>query len=173
MSEKDVSRITVSELAEKAMINRKTFYRHYNCINDVLDQIENVIVDGVSNILNHEHTAVFEPHILFHGINNLMNENWEFYSALFRMNSGEFIAGKIRDAVRDALLAVLREISTAEEEVLEACAEFAVSGILSLYSKWFSEGRTQSLDELADIACKMTVEGITGIADADAGRLIR
>ena len=28
LAEKNVSKITVTELAEKAMINRKTFYRH-------------------------------------------------------------------------------------------------------------------------------------------------
>lgn len=39
--------ITVTELAEKAMINRKTFYRHYHTVQDVVDDINYDIVNDV------------------------------------------------------------------------------------------------------------------------------
>ena len=173
MTEKDISKITVSELAAKAMINRKTFYRHYNCINDVLEEIESVIVDGVSNILKQEHSMIIDPHTLFHGISNLMNENREFYSAILKVKSSDFIVGKIRDAVRDALLNILREIGSADEATLSACAEFAVSGILALYSKWFIEGEQGSLDDLADVACRMMLDGISGTVGINPAKLLR
>ena len=35
MSEKDISQITIKELAQRADINRKTFYTHYTRIYDV------------------------------------------------------------------------------------------------------------------------------------------
>ena len=35
MAEKDISQISVKELAQKADINRKTFYTHYNSIYDI------------------------------------------------------------------------------------------------------------------------------------------
>ena len=173
MTEKDISRITVSELAQRAMINRKTFYRHYSCINDVLDEIENVIVGGVTDILKQENALYMEPHILFNSINSLMSDNSEFYSALITAKSGEFIIGKVKNAFKEALLDMLRKISDDDDVVLVACAEFAVSGILSLYTKWISEGMTGSLDELADIAEKMTVEGILGTISVDPQKLRR
>ena len=43
MSEKDISQITVKELAQRADINRKTFYTHYTSIYDVSGEIENEI----------------------------------------------------------------------------------------------------------------------------------
>lgn len=172
MTEKDITKITVSELAARAMINRKTFYRHYTCINDVLDEIESLIIDGVSNILNQEHSMIIDPHTLFHGISNLMSDNKEFYSALLKVKSSDFIVGKIRDAVRDALLNILREIGNADEATLNACAEFAVSGILSLYSKWFIEGEQGSLDDLADVACKMMLDGISGTVCIDPNKIL-
>ena len=46
LAEKNVSKITVTELAEKAMINRKTFYRHYHTVQDVVDDINYDIVNG-------------------------------------------------------------------------------------------------------------------------------
>ena len=47
LAEKNVSKITVTELAEKAMINRKTFYRHYNTVQDVVDDINYDIINDV------------------------------------------------------------------------------------------------------------------------------
>ena len=47
LAEKNVSKITVTELAEKAMINRKTFYRHYHTVQDVVDDINYDIVNDV------------------------------------------------------------------------------------------------------------------------------
>ena len=47
LAEKNVSKITVTELAEKAMINRKTFYRHYHTVQDVVDDINYDIINDV------------------------------------------------------------------------------------------------------------------------------
>ena len=41
MSEKEISQITVSEICLLAKINRKTFYRHYRSVSDVLEEVEN------------------------------------------------------------------------------------------------------------------------------------
>ena len=48
LAEKNVSKITVTELAEKAMINRKTFYRHYNTVQDVVDDINYDMINELS-----------------------------------------------------------------------------------------------------------------------------
>lgn len=44
---KDLNKITVSEIVEKAGINRGTFYNHYKDIKDVLNQIEDEIMDSL------------------------------------------------------------------------------------------------------------------------------
>lgn len=50
LAEKNVSKITVTELAEKAMINRKTFYRHYHTVQDVVDDIN---YDMINDVISH------------------------------------------------------------------------------------------------------------------------
>ena len=35
----DYEKITVKELCEKAMINRRTFYLHYESIDDILNEV--------------------------------------------------------------------------------------------------------------------------------------
>ena len=39
--EMDYEQITVKELAQRARINRKTFYLHYNTLDDLLREIQN------------------------------------------------------------------------------------------------------------------------------------
>lgn len=39
--EEDMQKITVSDIAERAVINRSTFYLHYADAKEVLDDIEN------------------------------------------------------------------------------------------------------------------------------------
>ena len=41
MSEQELSDITITSLCARARINRKTFYRHYRSISDVITEFEN------------------------------------------------------------------------------------------------------------------------------------
>ena len=48
---KDINDITVSDIAELADINRKTFYNYYPGIHSVIDEIENDISEAFSSVL--------------------------------------------------------------------------------------------------------------------------
>lgn len=50
MREKDVSRITVKELCERADVNRGTFYAHYASPADLLEQIEQELLEKVARL---------------------------------------------------------------------------------------------------------------------------
>ena len=52
LEDKPLAKITVSELAETAQVNRKTFYNHYPDINSVLYDIESVFLDDIFAIIN-------------------------------------------------------------------------------------------------------------------------
>ena len=45
--EKNVDKITIKELAERADIDRKTFYLHYSSVWDVLEEIQGEILEKV------------------------------------------------------------------------------------------------------------------------------
>ena len=47
LREKPVSKITVTELCEKAQINRATFYKHYLDVADLLEKIEENLFDQI------------------------------------------------------------------------------------------------------------------------------
>lgn len=51
--EKDVEKITVKELCERAEISKPAFYSHYGNIYDVVDEIENEVVQKVCDRMAH------------------------------------------------------------------------------------------------------------------------
>ena len=56
LMEKDLKNITISELTERADINRGTFYLHYKDIYDLYEQIEKELLDDfVAIIARHRH----------------------------------------------------------------------------------------------------------------------
>lgn len=51
LKEKRIQDITVREIAEKADINRGTFYLHYKDIFDLMEQIENELLEELEEVL--------------------------------------------------------------------------------------------------------------------------
>ena len=51
MHEKSVARITVTELCQRAQINRATFYKHYLDIPDLMEKVEQKLLDTLAAII--------------------------------------------------------------------------------------------------------------------------
>ena len=51
LTEKEINDITISDIAEYADVNRKTFYNYYAGVYAVVDEIENDIVERFSALL--------------------------------------------------------------------------------------------------------------------------
>ena len=52
MAEKPINQITVRELADRADVNRGTFYTHYRDIYDMLEQVEQELLDELTAVLD-------------------------------------------------------------------------------------------------------------------------
>lgn len=58
---KDLERITVKELCQKAQVNKSTFYSHYHDIYHLSDQLENQVVASISENLQHPEEILKNP----------------------------------------------------------------------------------------------------------------
>ena len=52
-SKKELEKITVKELCEKAQINKSTFYSHYHDIYDLSEHLETEVVNSIIEHMNH------------------------------------------------------------------------------------------------------------------------
>ena len=174
MSEKELSEITVSELSVRAMINRKTFYRHYREISDVVTELENEILADFAEILRNNNASVLDVGDVFRDISAQIERDREFYMKMMKLNPDLFSNGRIKAMLCRALTVSLKnDGAVTDEATLSAVSEFTMSGVLSLYSMWFDGGCAADLPSLTEVLVKMVSEGLRGFVSDEKLSAIR
>ncbi len=168
MSEKELSKITVSELCACAEINRKTFYRHYRTIPDVIEELEGEILDEFADIMRTSGGSVLDVGAVIRDISLIVMRRRDFFVSIMKRNSDLFGNGRIKEALRRTLMAALKKVGTiTDERTLRAVSEFTVSGVLSLYAAWFDGGCEGDTDFLTEVSVKMVTSGLTAFISED------
>nr|WP_320025286.1 hypothetical protein [uncultured Acetobacterium sp.] len=127
--EKEVSRITVRELAQRAEINKTTFYAHYDTIFDLIETLEKETIDYIINNLA-EFQKLFDEPDMF--IDNLY---WSLLDCQvdnifhFNANSGYF-SQKIDIAIADEMNR--QNIDINQYRIFRVLAIFIINGLLAL-----------------------------------------
>ena len=73
--EKPLEKITVREIAERAEINKTTFYAHYETVYDLVDQLEQEAVAEVISQLNTAQGLLSSPRAFVKEIYTLLSKN--------------------------------------------------------------------------------------------------
>ena len=163
LSEKELSQITVKELADKADINRKTFYSYYSGIDDILDKIEDEIVEKLLAIIRDYdfRSSDFDAYALFCSLNQIINDDFELYQSLIFSNNYDFLLIKVKNTIKKTLLERYAPKINAQNNLLGLYAEYVASGIVSMYIEWFHSDNSVSLEELAKAASDITLFGFS------------
>jgi AcrR family transcriptional regulator len=154
---KDFQQITVTELAEAANIDRKTFYLHYNSTADLLKEFETELEGKVKLLLLKN--ASFDIHSFFQGLNTIMMEDIGLYRHISETTSYSFL----KTACKDILKATIKESFFKESgmtvEKFNVYAEYISSGIIGIYTAWLTSESGISLEELTDTAKDAVLQG--------------
>lgn len=154
MEQKDVATISITELSELADINRKTFYLHYQSIEDVLSEIEDELISSLKEIVDDYHFDTDQRKIfaLFLRLNRLINEDYEFYNNLIRLDANGSLIKKIKEILKISVLPEVFASIDVDHKLLQFLVEFVATGIVSVYVEWFYTDKSISLEKLAEVA---------------------
>jgi AcrR family transcriptional regulator len=163
--EKEISQITVKELAERANINRKTFYMHYSSIEDILDKIENEIIEKLLFVLEKYDffDSQFDVYALFRSLNDVINDDFELYQRLVFANSYTFLIIKVKKVLKDTILEKYNDKLNMSKDLYNLYAEYIASGVMSLYIEWFKTNSKLSLEDLAKVVGNISFNGVRSI----------
>ena len=168
MSEKPLSKITISEICARAEINRKTFYRHYRTVGDVITELENEILNEFSAIMRTGNKSVLDAGSAIRDISAVVERRRDFFAGLMKLNPDLFSNGKIKAMLCRMISVSLKNVGALDDETtLRAAAEFTVSGVLSLYAAWFDGGCKDDLAFLTEVSVKMTTEGLSAFVSEE------
>ena len=137
LNQKDAFQINVSELTEKAQISRKTFYLHYASVDEALQELENEIEQWVMTQL--KQSGIWDNrddiYTILSRVDKALQEHETYSCYLTNRRSRYFLMYRLKDAIAKMVKDEIKEIvgPEAAEDDVEAAADFAVSGILSMY----------------------------------------
>ncbi len=144
---KEISRISVKELCERADISRSTFYSHYDDAYSIAQDYENELIDRFFNnttLLEAENAEKFAE-IFFRYI----RENDENYKLLCRSNDFIFTAKKLTSIATNKFLELCNnDKHVKNKEYLDLDIAVFVNGLLCEYVKYCRGLSNVQLDDL-------------------------
>lgn len=169
MTEKNINDITVSDIAELADINRKTFYNYYAGVYAIVDEIEDEIVRRFDELLTDiELTSnAARPYMLFGKLTAIVNTDTELFGILLSMNPNVSLSTKLVEMLKAKTKTVLQKYLDTEEHKLDLMLEFMVTGIVAVYRRWFNSDRSQPVDQISADINLLIFEGLKGYLNID------
>ena len=161
LSEKPLPQLTVKELSDQADINRKTFYMYYSNIEDILSELEDELVQKLVLVFEKElfERETFDSYSFFENLNHAIQEDVELYRTLNHADLLPHLILRAKNALIDVFFRKYNIPADSDSERYILYAEYAASGILSMYTKWFSSDSHMSLEELTKTAAEITLYG--------------
>ena len=150
--EKDIKKITVSEICQLSDINRATFYRYYLDVYDLLDKIEEEFVNELKNAIptnneNYYSVSSFSKELL-----NVFLSNKELVKILFNTNNNVYFLNDILElAYNKCRQKWQTDLPNVNEEDIEYASVFIFNGALGVVNYWVKNDFDKDVDEVAEI----------------------
>ena len=161
LQERQLSEISVRELAELADVNRGTFYFHYNDLHDMLQQLEDEFFQGFYAVLNsREPTAPDRSSACSYlqSVFTFLAENQDFCRVLLGPRGDIRFVNRLKALVGEKCSSFWQmAIPQGDPQRYGLFNAFIINGCVGLVETWLNGGLVQSPGELADLAAKVIV----------------
>ena len=153
LKQKELEKITVTELCELADINRSTFYSHYCDIYELLDDIEKSCLQEMDEHIEYIANHTLEPEQVTEMILSYIYNTKELLTLfIFKMNEHtiwEEINQKIIRLFKMKTLQIYQLPKYMDEEEFNDLILFLVSGYYAIYKKWLSHNCEEDIKKIA------------------------
>lgn len=161
--EKDVEKISIKEIAERADVDRKTVYNYYSSVYEILAELENDWVEDfdqftkrLENVRGTEYLEQFFPVLA-----ELIADDIELYKQLMRMGSQSRVINRLTEFLNEKIKKAFARSYELEEEQVNLAAEFVLAGLFWSYRSWFNSDRQKSLKEFSTELGELVMGGLT------------
>lgn len=144
---KELGKISVSELCQRAEISRGSFYSHYDDIYSVAEEYENELIDGFF-----DNARLIESQTILQFVDSFfefIRKNNENYRLLCRSNDFLFAAKKLTAIASGKLLELsLNDRRIKNHTYLELDIDVFLEGLLCEYVRYCRGYSAKTLDDL-------------------------
>lgn len=153
LREVDIYHVSIRELCQRADINRTTFYKYYGSQFDLLADMENDLVEFLSNTIR-EYAS--NPKIIIRTVCEYMENHLEFGRLIINNNVDPLFPQKIFS------LPVLREAvmektpGQQDDAVREYLFNYLTYGAYRVISMWLNKEQRETPDQIARLLMNLT-----------------
>jgi len=152
MSEKHYTKITVKEVADRADINRTTFYNHYEDIYDLVNRMESDILDDIKKKVSQINAINYKPgeHPQHIALFSILKKHTDEFIALLDPNNGDIellykMAGTIQKELYNGMKSTYR---VKEPEGTEMYCWYLAWGITGTFIMQLSDLDEKTAEEM-------------------------
>ena len=140
LREKDINKITISSLCEKADINRSTFYKYYGSQYDVIKEMEQEVIQLINKQLNDQPKETSFIQLL-----QFLKSNKETIKIFFECNVDNEFPKQV--LALDSINNQLEQVSQNDPYI----KNYILFGSLATIQQWIDAGCIESCEEIANI----------------------
>ncbi len=165
LKSKNTEKITIAEIAREADIDRKTFYLHYNSVEDIIREFAEMKArELLARLTVHSFFALsFDKKIFAKEANKMLSENLEFCRMIARNPNLTFFWMQVQDVSVDILSEIYGRHSSLPESDLKIQVSFFVAGTMCVYQRWLRDEIPCTMEELADKVSEIAFSGVQSI----------
>ncbi len=139
LAEKDFAKISITELARRADVDRKTFYLHYQSVDEILEEFYEERLRGLREALERE-GVLRESSIdivgFFRVLCGQVAENMPLFRRLAQGTGYTYYIERIRALLKTAIENYYRVRGGQSEAELRLLGEFYAAAIMRVYLVW-------------------------------------
>ncbi len=162
---KGTEKITISDIAREADIDRKTFYLHYDSAEDIIrEYAEEKTRELLARLtLRSFFTLSFDRKIFAKEVNKMLSEHLEFCRMIAGNPSLGFFWNEVQKVTVDVLSEIYARHSRLPESDLRIQVSFFVAGAMYVYQSWLRDEIPCSMEELGDKVSQIAFTGVQSI----------
>lgn len=169
LDEKEFGKITVTDITNRADLNRSTFYAHYPDVQGVVEEIQDEIIDRNMELVKQMkyRNILKDPMPYLNSICVTLEENIRLYKKMGHAAEVHLHLDKYRKLIAEDIMShseIPEEIRTAP--FFEIRIHFFVGGIMNTYQQW-AEGKLKStLTEISQEIASLIQKSAMDLMDA-------
>ncbi len=166
MKDKNINKISVKDICEKADINRGTFYAHYSSPYDLLEKIEDELIIIISETLadyrgGEEKTEKSTFNVIYRII-DCITENIDICKVLLSENGDAEFLKKILYIAKERCISEWEKTLNCEDKsLLENLFSFVSNGSIGIIQRWIKDSMLENPKDIAVIIDLMVNYGLS------------
>ena len=163
ITEKAFEDITVTDIAQTADINRKTFYNYYHNTQDLLEDFEGELITSFDHLLDDLKASniISDPSLVVGRISKAVEEKLDLFRDLLLMSKNTAFFGRIADNLMRQMRGVLESQDYMDPLQAEILSVFLMSGTLAVYRNWLDHGSVAHKEALDGMVTRLSIAAIS------------